>query len=306
MITAESTRKGHIFNIQRFSIHDGPGIRTTVFMKGCPLRCVWCSNPESQDFHPTLLVRDINCTGCGACLKVCPEGAITLTGETGRTIDWSKCTHCLRCVPACLYNSLNACGTSMTVTEVLDEVQRDEDFYRNSSGGVTLSGGEPLWQSDFVSSLLQACKARGLHTALETTGFSSWRQFSAVLDHTDLVLFDIKHLDPEMHRAFTGVDNRRILNNLYKIAGSTRIWLRMPVLGGINDSDEYIREMAALAKKTGAERVSLLPYHEGGKSKSAQMGRPYTFSQGIVPGEDRLKRIKDLLDSQGVTATIGH
>lgn len=305
-MTAEGNTKGLIFNIQRFSIHDGPGIRTTVFMKGCPLRCAWCSNPESQDFHPTLLVRDINCTGCGACLKECPEGAITLTEETGRTIDWSRCTHCLHCVPACLYNSLNVCGAYMTVTEVLDEVAKDEDFYRNSSGGVTLSGGEALLQSDFVSNLLRACKARGLHTALETTGFSSWNRFSTVLEHTDLVLFDIKHLDPDKHRAFTGADNRRILENLHNIAGNKRIWLRMPVLSGINDSDEYIREIAALAKTTGAEKVSLLPYHEGGKSKSAQVGKAYAFTQGEAPTEEHLQKMKDLLKKQGITATIGH
>lgn len=304
MVSPERDNRGLVFNIQRFSIHDGPGIRTTVFMKGCPLRCVWCSNPESQDFNPNLLVRDIKCTGCGACVIACPEGAIVFTTE-GRKIQWSKCNNCLRCVPSCLYNSLNRCGAFMTVEEVLDEVVKDEDFYRNSSGGVTVSGGEALWQSEFVAELLKACKIKGLHTALDTTGFSEWARFSKVLDFTDLVLFDIKHLDPGKHKALTGVDNRRILENLEKIAGKKKIWLRMPVLNGINDSDEYIDQIVALAKRVSAEKVSLLPYHEGGKSKCVQIGKIYTFVLGKVPSDEHMQRLKGLISAQGINISIG-
>lgn len=305
MAGPDRNSKGLIFNIQRFSIHDGPGIRTTVFMKGCPLRCSWCSNPESQDFIPNLLVRDLNCRNCGACVKACPEGAITFTKEEGRKIQWSKCNHCLTCLPACLYNSLNRCGAYMTVEEAADEVMRDEDFYRNSSGGVTASGGEALWQSGFVAELFRTCKMRGLHTALDTTGFSGWEQLSKVLEFTDLVLFDIKHLDSEKHKALTGVDNVRILENLEKIAGRKRIWLRMPVMSGVNDSEEYMIRIAALAKKVNAEKVSLLPYHEGGKSKCGQVGKSYRYSQGSAPGDEHMQRLKELLTAQGVSASIG-
>jgi pyruvate formate lyase activating enzyme len=304
-MTSGKNNKGLIFNIQRFSIHDGPGIRTTVFMKGCPLRCSWCSNPESQDFFPNLLVRDINCRGCGACVNSCPEGAITLTKEHGRKIQWSRCNHCLQCVPACLYKSLNRCGAYMTVREVVDEVMRDEDFYRNSSGGVTASGGEALWQSDFVADLFQACKQRGIHTALDTSGFSSWEKMSHVLTCADLVLFDIKHLDPKTHKEATGVDNNIILENLKKTAKVKNIWLRMPIIAGLNDSADYIRDVAALGKTIGAGRISLLPYHEGGKSKSAQVGRTYNCPEAKAPDDEHLQRLKNLIAAQGMHASIG-
>jgi pyruvate formate lyase activating enzyme len=194
----------------------------------------------------------------------------------------------------------------MTVQEVVDEVMRDEDFYRNSSGGVTVSGGEALWQSEFVAELLKSCKMKGLHTALDTTGFSAWVQFSKVLVYTDLVLFDIKHLDPEKHKVLTGVDNSRILENLEKIAGNKKIWLRMPILCGVNDSDGYISEIAALAKKVNAEKVSLLPYHEGGKSKCLQLGKVYSCPQGMAPGDEHMQRLKYLIATEGINTTIGN
>ena len=169
-------KNGLIFNIQKFSVHDGPGIRTTVFMKGCPLQCLWCSNPESQKCYPELMIRDIHCKGCGACVRVCPQKAITITKKDGRKIDRRKCDSCLVCVDSCLYHSLNRCGQYLSVQEVLDEVMQDSLFYKNSGGGVTISGGEPLAQSRFVRNLLAECKKEGLHTTLETTGHGAWTE----------------------------------------------------------------------------------------------------------------------------------
>jgi len=297
--------KGLIFNIQRFSIHDGPGIRTTVFMKGCPLRCLWCSNPESQDFFPNLIARDLNCKGCGACAEVCPQKAISMDGEHGRKIDWSKCNQCLECVEACIYHSLTACGQHLRIPDVMDEILKDADFYRNSGGGMTVSGGEALSQSSFTAGLLEACKREGLHTALDTTGYAAWDTMKWVLSSVDLVLFDIKHLDPLEHRKATGVDNGVILANLLKLSGEKEIWLRMPLIAGFNDSESHLLRVAALAKKVGARKLSLLPYHEGGIAKCRQLGRPYPLPDAKAPDNARLATIKTLLQEENILASIG-
>jgi len=296
--------KGLIFNIQKFSVHDGPGIRTTVFMKGCPLDCLWCSNPESKSFEPALLVRNINCRGCGACVQACPRRAISITGESGRKIDWGKCDQCLLCVKSCLYGSLVQCGTHMTVQEVFDQVMQDEIFYKNSGGGVTVSGGEALSQSGFVSSLLAVCKNAGLHTVLDTSGYGSWKAMEALMKSVDLVLFDIKHLDSDIHRHYTGVGNEIIIENLKKAARMKEIWLRIPLIKGINDSIEHITRVAALGKEIGAEKISLLPYHEGGLSKSEQLGIAYRFSEGEAPADEYVLELKDLIEEVGVHTTI--
>ena len=299
-------KKGLVFNIQRFSIHDGPGIRTTVFMKGCPLKCLWCSNPESQRFTPDLVVRDIHCKGCGACVEVCPRQAITLSPGQGRKIDRERCDQCLKCVDACIYGALNACGTRMDVEEVLDEVLRDDAFYRNSGGGITVSGGEALVQPDFVRRMFSMSKEKGLHTTLDTTGCAAWKDMECILPFVDLILWDIKHLDPRVHRKATGVGNELILDNLHRAAAlGKRIWLRMPLIAGFNDDPAHIAGVAALAKKVGAEKISLLPYHEGGVSKNEQLGRPYPFPQGKTPSEERVKFLKGIIDAEGINVTVG-
>jgi len=305
MTGSEKNNKGLIFNIQRFSIHDGPGIRTTVFMKGCPLRCMWCSNPESQDFFPNLIVRDINCKGCGACVEACPEKAISITREKGRKIDWSKCNQCLECIKACIYNALMTCGRYVQVSDVVDEILRDADFYKNSGGGMTVSGGEALSQSSFTADLLAACKREGLHTALDTTGYASWEKMKPVLAHVDLVLFDIKHLDCLEHQKATGVKNGIILENLLKLSGKKAIWLRMPLIAGFNDSEDHLVRVTTLAKKVGARKLSLLPYHEGGISKCHQLGRPYPWPDAKAPGDEHVLKLKELIASEGINVSIG-
>ncbi len=301
----DNGRKGLIFNIQRFSVHDGPGIRTTVFMKGCPLTCLWCSNPESQDFFRNLMVRDINCRGCGECVAVCVAGAIKISREGGRKIDWSRCTQCLLCADACIYDSLNVCGRYVEVKDVLDEVIKDRAFYRNSGGGITVSGGEALSQTGFVSNLLEKAKKEGLHTAIDTSGYAPWKEMKRVLRFVDLVLFDIKHIDPEKHKRATGVDNRLIFENLAKISKEKSMWLRLPVIPGFNDSDEHIGKIADLGRKIGAEKISLLPYHQGGESKSRQLGRSYKLLETKTPEAERIDHLKKIIEKSGIKTSIG-
>ena len=298
--------EGMIFNIQRFSLHDGPGIRTTVFLKGCPLRCDWCSNPESQSPSPQLMVRQVACIGCGQCLASCPRGALSLKAER-RSIDWVRCDQCLQCVEACLYQSLLLCGRSISTQEVVRECLRDKPFYDRSGGGVTLSGGEPLGQARFVLQVLGACKALGLHTALDTSGYAPWPVLESVLAAIDLLLFDLKHLDPERHRQVTGLDNALILENLEKAASSgARIWLRIPLIADLNDGEEHFRQVCLLALDRRIEKISLLLYHEGGKSKAEQTGRPYRAGSAAAPSPERLELLRKIADEHRILVSVGH
>jgi len=295
--------KGVTFNIQRFSIHDGPGIRTTVFMKGCPLECKWCSNPESISPTPEIMVNSIRCIHCGKCKEICPEDAI-IAIEGDKRIDFNRCTQCMECVKVCYTKTLECAGTHMSVDEVLEEVEKDSLFYQNSGGGVTLSGGEPLFQPRFTRELLKKCKEKGFHTALDTTGYASWKVMEDVLMYVDLVLFDIKHMDDHFHKEGTGVSNTQILENMERAASRVRMWLRFPVIQGFNDSPENIEGVASLALKLGVEKVSLLPYHEWGKAKYEKLGKDYPFP---FPGEisdERLEEIKRFFEEKGLSVTL--
>ncbi len=302
-----SGRKGLVFSIQRYSIHDGPGIRTTVFLKGCPMTCKWCSNPESINPFPELMVRDARCNGCGKCLEVCVPDAISLD-KTSVRVDRSRCDLCLKCVEVCLPGAIEITGKYMSVTEVADECVRDELFYRNSGGGVTLSGGEPLYQPEFAISLLKECRERGLSTAIDTSGYASWEVLDRVLQYTDIVLYDIKHINSEMHRKGTGVRNDLILKNFERIAGTrrARIWVRIPIIPDFNDSEQFIDKLAEFIMGMPIEKISLLGYHEWGKPKYGALGIKYPLDGCVPPSQERLQILSGIMQSKGLKVTIGY
>lgn len=296
--------KGLVFNIQRFSLHDGPGIRTTVFLKGCPLGCKWCSNPESISPRPEIMTFDMRCILCGKCREVCPQKAITMT-DASRVIDWSKCNSCLECAKVCPSGAIEQMGKYMSVEETVAEVEKDKLFYLNSGGGVTFSGGEPLYQWKFVREACKQCKEKGIHTALDTTGYAKWDDMRAVLEYVDLVLYDLKHLDARRHKELTGMGNKLILDNLVKTAARAKVWLRVPLIPTVNDSVSYIEEIIQLATRMNIGKVSLLPYHQWGVQKYARLGRVYAFD-GVDPHtEERLQELKSLAQSHSLEVAIG-
>ncbi|MFC1969903.1 glycyl-radical enzyme activating protein [Chloroflexota bacterium] len=233
-----------MFNVQRFSIHDGPGLRTTVFLKGCHLRCLWCSNPESMRLSPEITTKDVKCIGSGRCAEVCLQQAIAIV-EKIRTIDWEKCNHCMKCAEVCPSKAIEAVGEYMTIAEVIDMVGRDSDYYRRTNGGMTLSGDEPLLQWQFTLGLLGEAKRKGVHTALDTAGYAEWEILDEVLNHTDMVLYDVKHMDSEKHQEATGVPNEQILDNLQRTLAKskTKVWIRRPVIPNFNDSEEDLEKL---------------------------------------------------------------
>ena len=296
---------GLIFNIQRFSIHDGPGIRSTVFMKACPLRCHWCSNPESWNPYPEIMTNDLRCIKCGKCAQICPTGAITVN-QKGRKINRAKCTLCLECAEVCPTGGISISGEYMTIEDVMKEVESDKLFYQNSGGGVTISGGEPLSQWEFVHQLLKECKQEGIHTALDTSGYAPWDILEKVLDYTDLVLFDIKHINSSQHRKGTGKGNKLIIDNMKRTASKTRTWLRFPLIPGYNDSGEHVRELAELGVKIGVEKFSILPYHEWGKAKYEKLGRRYPFKNAQTPSDEHIQELQRIIENMGLKVTIGN
>lgn len=305
--------RGTIFDIRKFSINDGPGIRTTVFLKGCPLRCAWCHNPESQSFAPEFLFWQSRCQQCGECLPHCPHGAIlALTGVDGETryrTRRSLCLHCrtFDCIEPCASQARELVGRSASVEEVLAVIERDRHFYEESGGGVTISGGEPLAQPAFTTALLRACRERDLHTALDTCGYAQWSAFEQVIPHTSLFLFDLKHLDDATHRRWTGVSNARILRNLRRLAGlPTQIHLRLPLAPGVNDSAEHLSAVARLAAGYPAiQRIDLLPYHASAAGKYARLDRPYAMPETATPTPAAMQQHAAIFHAHGLTVQVG-
>lgn len=285
---------GVVFNIQKYSIHDGPGIRTTVFLKGCPLRCYWCQNPESQKKEPEIILFKDRCTLCGRCVAVCPSGASSLSVASS-IIDRSKCTGCGKCVEACPNDARQLVGKYMTVDEVVEEVLKDVKFYQNSGGGVTLSGGDPIAQLGFALAILKRCKEAGLHTALETCGYTRWSTMEKLLKYTDLVLFDIKHMDSKKHIEGTRTPNSIILKNAKRIAQLKPLKVRVPLIPGFNDSVEHISQLARFVRKElGFVDIELLPYNKLGEVKYDRLDkmRPQFEAQQ----EEYVQELKDIID----------
>ena len=281
--------KGIVFNIQKFCVNDGPGIRTTVFLKGCPLRCAWCHNPESHKKAPELLYGADKCIGCGACARICGEGAHSF--DSGKhTFLRDKCTCCGACAEACPSKALELSGGEKTGGEVIDEVLRDKIFYENSGGGVTLSGGEPLMQYDFAYAILKEAKVQGIHTALETCGYATREKIERIASVVDLFLYDFKLYDSELHEKYTGVGNGEIIENLHLVDRlGKEIILRCPIIPGVNDTDEHFSAIAEMASSLShILAVEVEPYHPLGNDKYARLGRSGAATTYPTPTKDEI------------------
>lgn len=299
--------KGRIFDIKRYSIHDGPGIRTTVFLKGCGLHCLWCHNPESVAPGPDLMHWPARCVRCYSCVGACPPGAISKDAGGAVVIDRTKCDLCGKCAEACLYDAMQIVGREMSVDEVMAEVEKDRIFYEQSGGGVTLSGGDPLVQAEFAGAVLDACRARGFHTALDTAGLAPSGPFERLARRADLVLYDLKVVDEGRHEAFTGVSNAAILDNLRRLAAAgPEVWIRIPLVPGVNDDEDNIGRTIGLLGSLGKiRRVGLLPYHAGGLDKAGRIGQGSHFRKFEAPSEARLAVIEAAFRAAGFDVQRG-
>jgi pyruvate formate lyase activating enzyme len=303
-LSGEQALTGTVLNIQHFSIHDGPGMRTTVFLKGCSFRCKWCSNPESIHPKPELAYKMSACIGtkeCGFCLKECPESAIfTVDSDLKVRINWDLCTNCSKCVPVCPPKALYLFGEAMTVDQVMAEVDQDSAFYRESGGGITLSGGECLLQADFAAALLAEAHRRGINTAIETAGNVPWAFMEKVLQHVDLVQHDIKLTDPTRHKKWVGVDNKRCRENFkraYETFPDTRFICRTPLIPGVNDDEEHIRATLEFIKPyKNVVDYELLPYMRFGEGKYGFLGKVYEMQDYNPPSPETLARLRAIID----------
>jgi pyruvate formate lyase activating enzyme len=294
-----------VFDVQKFSIHDGPGIRTTVFFKGCPLSCWWCHNPESRGNEAFIHYEPERCLACGECVAACPEGALTL-GEAGVVTDPAACRACGACAEACPAEARRLIGRRVRVDELLAQLERDRPYYDESGGGVTFSGGEPLQQWRFLLEILTACGARGLHRAVDTTGFAAPGVLRRVARETDLFLYDLKVMDPEVHRRVTGVPLQPILDNLaLLLALGSLVRIRIPLIPGVTSDDSIDRTASLLGTLPPVEGVSLLPYHKSARDKHRKFGLPWLMEHDEEIPEERVTTWAERLASEGLGVTVG-
>ncbi len=306
-----------ITDIQKFSVNDGPGFRTIVFLKGCPMRCEWCHNPETMAAFPEIYWKKRLCVQCGACLDACPRDAIAppIAPEMARQDNFpyhkilrEKCDRCMKCVDACRYDALCIAGKPMSIDAILAEVEKDRLFYDNSGGGMTISGGEPTLHPEFVAALLKGARERGIHSCLDTNGSCDWPVLAALIPYVDIFLYDIKHLDPEKHRQKTGVDNRRVTENLARLlAYGARVMVRIPVIPDFNDSMAFHRNAAQfLSGLPGAiERVDLLAFHNWCQDKYGWLGLDWAMKESEATEPSFLEIPAEVYREHGLPTTVG-
>jgi pyruvate formate lyase activating enzyme len=302
---------GIIFNIQGYSIHDGPGIRSLVFLKGCPLRCKWCDNPESQ--NPSIEVEffEKKCIRCGTCLTVCERGAINPKVELSTPedkIDRSTCDNCGKCAAACPVQSLRPIGEKLSLSQVMEEILRDAPYYRRSGGGVTLSGGEPLGQPEFSREILRECYNRNIHTALETSGYAPGRIYRRVIEFADLILYDVKHMEGKAHRELTGVPNEIIMDNLRDtVRLGKRVIVRVPLVPGYTDTANNVTAIGGLISGCGIQEIHLLPFHQLGRDKYRRLGLKYELGhlKSLSYEAPSIKQAQEILQKYGLRVQIG-
>ncbi len=301
---------GTIYNLQRYSLHDGPGIRSLVFFKGCPLRCRWCSNPESQSPWPELFYNRAECIGCGACASACGSGALKTAPSSGSgdvlQYDAAKCLHCFACASVCVPRALEVKGYDIGVEALVDELKKDIAFFEESGGGVTLSGGEPLAQPDFAAALLERLKRDGINTCIETCACVPREAFELVIPHTDLIYFDVKHADDSKHREFTGTGTEIIFENLaFILSAGCDVTVRIPVIPGFNHDEASMDRIAAVIAGLGVCRADLLPFHQFGEAKYRSLFRPYGLKAEKQLQDGDLAGYPDIFAAYGINARIG-
>ena len=295
----------NIINIQKFSVHDGDGIRTTIFFKGCMLNCWWCHNPESQSFTPELLYNAERCTGCTRCMEVCPQHGIRMVN--GQFLaDRSKCDACGTCADACLNNAREVCGRTYTIKELIREIEKDQMFYEESGGGVTLSGGESMLQDpEYMEQLCRQLHRKGFNIAVDTCGFAPWSTYERVLPYVHTFLYDVKLIEPERHKKYMGQDNALILENLKKLSvAGANINLRIPLITPVNTSDQDIQDIISFLKENDIRivKTNLLPYHNTGNHKYEKLGEEYKGINFERPSDERLEQIRQQFIGAGFTS----